>query len=730
MLNRRLVVLFCVIVAAFLALSLRLGHMQVSQADQWRSELDTFVHRASLIETSRGTIYDRQGVAIARDVPCYDLAIDYRAIAMDDAWIKAVAQKRLAAEKVTGRDARARRLAELQDQIADQIDAEPAAIARVCRLTTEDVLARYNEIREKIATLKQNLWSHPYVKGNGNDDDQPTVNTDMVLKEEVSPHTIVPNIPDDVSFYFKRNIDQYPGLTIIDSRRREYRFNDVACQVIGTLRNVDADAFKKDPFDMPAVAGAADGSIHGGNLHGYLPGDLMGESGIEKLKEDVLRGDRGVKVKDIAADSATPDAERRIDPTPGGNVQLTLDIGLQADIQNAIREKHLLRGEDGKDHFAALVVMSLDGQVLTLWSSETYNLNQIDSLRGTLIRDDYRRPLTNRALQGYTPGSTVKPLVASAALSENVITPATTVVCNGYLFPGKPNIFRCAIYEETHGAQTHGPLQVVDALAESCNIFFYTVGRDMGMDRMVQWFDAYGLGRDSGFELPEQNGSIPDLHAQRDPDAALMESTQMGIGQGPITVTPIQMAAAYATLLQAGQPVRPHIIAEDTGGLPPRRINLAPETLALVRQGMDRVVASPEGTAYKPFKGIKLPIAGKTGSATAWGPVYDDNGNPVWDTSHPEKNPDGSPKIGPDGQPLYHQATAEGTHAWFVGYAPAGKPQYIVVAMMEFGGYGGSWAAPMAREAFLQLERHNYLPALDVPPPDPQAPPNAVGSAR
>ncbi|HVS69924.1 MAG TPA: penicillin-binding transpeptidase domain-containing protein [Phycisphaerae bacterium] len=730
MLNRRLVVLFCVIVAGFLALALRLGHMQVSQADEWRSELDTFVHRASLIETSRGTIYDRQGVAIARDVPCYDLAIDYRAIAMDDAWIKALAQKRLAAEKVTGRDARARRLAQLQDQIADQIEAEPAAIAQVCRLSTEDVLARYNEIREKIATLKQNLWSHPYVKGSGDDDEQPTVNTTMVLKEEVSPHTIVPNIPDNVSFYFKRNIDQYPGLTIIDSRRREYRFNDVACQVIGTLRSVDAEALKRNRFAMPAITGTADGSIQGGNLQGYLPGDLMGGSGIEKLEEDTLRGARGVKVKDIASDATSPDAERRLDPVVGNNVQLTLDIGLQADIQNNIRQKHLLKGEDGKDHFAALVVMSLDGQVLTLWSSETYDLNQIDALRGSLIKDAYRRPLTNRALQGYTPGSTVKPLVASGALTENVITPATTIVCNGYLFPGKPNIFRCAIYEETHGAATHGPLQVVDALAESCNIFFYTVGRDMGMDRMLKWFDLYGLGRDSGFELPEQNGSIPDPRAQRDADAALMEATQMGIGQGPVTVTPIQMAAAYATLLQGGQPVRPHILAKDTGDLPPRRFSLPPDVVSIVRQGMERVVASPEGTAYKPFKGMKLQVAGKTGSATAWGPVYDDNGNPVWDTTRPEKNADGSPKIGPDGQPIYHQATAEGTHAWFVGYAPANNPQYVVVAMMEFGGYGGSWAAPMAREAFLQLERHSYLPALDVPPPDPQAPPNAIGSAQ
>jgi penicillin-binding protein 2 len=717
-----LVVLFAAFVLGFFALVLRLGHLQLSQAEAWRQEMQTFVHRTLPIETSRGTIYDRKGIPLARDVACYDLAIDYRAMNMDDAWIKAQAQERLKAEKVTGRDARAKRLAQLQDQIADQIDAEPAAIAQVCHLTADEIVARYNDVRERIQALKQDRWTRPYERGGDKTDDDvpPPSAPAIILKEEVSAHTIVPNIPDEVSFYFQQHKDEFPGVVIVDSRRREYRYGDVACQVIGTLRNVDGPTLDADRFAYPDLLKGNDP----GNLHGYLKGDLMGESGVERLMEGVLRGSRGVRLKDLGAAGDEETEAKRIDPTVGKDVQLTLDVGLQSDFQNAVRDKHLLRGQDGKDHFAALVVMSLDGQVLALWSSETYDLNRIDELRNTLIRDQFRRPLTNRALQSYTPGSTLKPLVASAALSENVIDTSTTVNCIGYLYPGRPNMYRCSIFEESHGLSYHGPLQVVEALEKSCNIFFYTTGRNMGMDRLIKWFDLYGLGRDSGFELPEQDGSIPAFRTDRDPDTANTEATLMGIGQGPVAVTPLQMAAAYGTLLQAGDPVRPRILARPSDPLP-RRFSLSRDTVATVRDGMQRVVANPGGTAHKTLGNLKLPIGGKTGSATAWGPVFDDNGNPAWDTAHPLKNPDGSPRLDDNGQPLYRQLQEEGTHAWFVGYAPADKPQYIVAAIMEFGGHGGTWAAPMAKEAFLELERHGYLPALDVTPMEGD--PGAVG---
>jgi penicillin-binding protein 2 len=726
MLNRRLVVLFGAFVAGFCALGLRLGHLQLTEAQSWREEMQTFVHRTLPIETSRGTIYDRKGMAIARDVACYDLAIDYRAMTLDEAWVKAQAAERLKGEKVVGKEARAKRLAELQDQIADQIDAEPRAIAQICHLTADEIVSRYNDVRERIQALKQDRWSRPYERGGdkGEEGTPPatTGSPSIVLKEEVSAHTIVPNIPDEVSFYFQQHKEDYPGVVVVDSRRREYRYGDVACQVIGTLRGVDGPTLGGDRFKYPDLVKGADA----GNLHGYLKGDLMGESGVEKLMEGVLRGTRGVRLKDLGASGEEEETEgKRVDPQVGGDVQLTVDIGLQSDFQNAVREKHLLRGQDGKDHFAAVVVMSMDGQVLTMWSSETYDLNRMEELRGQLIKDNYRRPLANRTLQAYTPGSTVKPMVAAAALEERVVNLGTTVNCVGYLFPGRPNVFRCSIFEEHHVG--HGPVQLVDALEKSCNIYFYTAGRDLGVEKLTKWFDAFGLGRDSGFELPEQDGAIPDLNGAGDADVRSSEAIFLGIGQGPVAVTPLQMAVAYGTLLKGGEVVRPRILAKGYERAGAARMGLAPETVRAVREGMEKVVGGDLGTARKVLGGMKLEVAGKTGSATAWGPVFDDAGQPVWDTSKPVKNEDGTVKVGADGQPVYRQMQEEGTHAWFVGYAPADKPQYVVSALMEFGGHGGGWAAPMAKEAFLQLERHGYLPAVDVAPMEENA--GAVGRA-
>ena len=260
--------------------------------------------------------------------------------------------------------------------------------------------------------------------------------------------------------------------------------------------------------------------------------------------------------------SSGAEPEKRIDPIPGKDVKLTLDVALQHDLYNALLDpaKHLLRGQDANDtknHFVALVIMSLDGQVLSMISLPTYDPNQIDALRAQLNADEANRPLANRALEGYQPGSTVKPLLASAALTEGVITPETTITCNGYLFPNRPGSFRCSIYVETNGRVTHGPLQLEDAIAQSCNIYFYNVGRMLGLEKLSHWFDLYGLGRDTGFELRESNGFIPTTQALADPDAAKTESLFLGIGQGRVNATPLQMANAYATLLRGGLDIAP-----------------------------------------------------------------------------------------------------------------------------------------------------------------------------
>jgi penicillin-binding protein 2 len=734
--NRRLIILFVTFFLGFCALAARLTYLQAVQKNDWREVIRNFAHRTRPLETYRGAILDRNGQPLARDVPSDELAIDYRAMNLDEEWLRAKARERLRATgewaSLPNRAARERRVNETMDDLADQIDRIPDVIAQVFQMPKEDVWARYAEIRARIHTLRQDLWYKKFDRtanrtagaGSGpsstGDTDGEAVDAafrDTALQEEFSAHTIRSNLSPAAATYFRQHANDYPGLIVRDkANRREYPLGEAAAHITGTLRSVTAQVLKDSTFKYPEFAAggaageaAAEMAATGGNLRGYLAGDRVGDDGAERLLEPLLRGTRGVRLVDLsgAGDGAEVDAVR-IDPEAGKDIRLTIDAGVQADLYNALKDpdKRLLRGDDRKDHFAALVVLSLDGQILALVSFPSYNPNMIEDIRPLLIKDTWRTPLLSRATGGvYQPGSTVKPLLAAAGLAERVITPDMSVLCTGHFYPNRTDIYKCL--------ETHGNVELVRAISESCNVYFYTVGQRLGLDRLNQWYGAYGFGRDSGMELPEARGTIPKRAAEYDTDVAPSLALFAGIGQGQVAVTPLQMANAYATLLRGGVFVSPRILA-DTPVQQARAFTLSPELLATVRQGMEQVVAS--GTARSSFSGFRLPVAGKTGTAeTGYRPVFDDDGNPVEDPSKPVLNPDRTPKLKPDGTPEYRQLTKEGTDAWFVGYAPADNPKFVVAAVMEWGGHGGKAAAPMVKEAFLQLQKHNYLPRVDVP---------------
>ncbi len=521
--------------------------------------------------------------------------------------------------------------------------------------------------------------------------------------------------------YFRAHAESFPGLVVRDNaNRRDYPFGEATAQVVGTLRSVDAKALQKSTFKFPDLlalselegAGGGGGAatqetVAGhedllGNLEGYLPGDRMGESEAEAMLEPILRGSRGARLikLDDAGDEPENDATR-VEPVHGQDVQLTIDAKFQRDLYRSLQDpvKHLTVGDDGKEHFVAMVVLDIsNGEILALLSNPSYDPNKIDNIRGQLVHD-WRTPLVNRAISAsYAPGSTIKPIVASAGLSEQVITPEEEITCMGHFFPTRLDIFKCL--------SVHGPIDLRDALAHSCNVYFYTVGNRLGVDRLAGWYGLYGFGRDTGMELPEAKGHAPAA-GQTQPNLALL----LGIGQGDIDVTPLQMANAYATLLRGGVNVQPRILMNT----PPKMtqaMELPGTVVGPIRQGMEKVVKS--GTASAEFKGFHLAVAGKTGTAEKSRGVFDDNGVPVEDVTKPLIRK-GEAVLKADGSPQFAQLQEEHTDAWFVGYAPADKPRYIVATIMEWGGHGASYAAPMAREAFLQLELHGYLPRVDAP---------------
>ncbi len=742
MLNRRLWILFVVFVLGFVLLALRLAKLQLADARDWQSQLQKQLHHEYAMETYRGSIVDRQGRALAEDVPSDELAIDYRAMNLDDLWLTRQATDRMKESgewaAIAGTEARNDRREEIKKQIAGQIDAIPAAIAQAlspyehlpAAVVREQVLGRYSEKLEKIHELRQDLWIRKYnpdskqassTGESGADADENSLDAlfrQLTVEDQYASHTLLADVPAAVALFFQEHAAEYPGLSVRDNaahNRREYPFGTATAQVIGTLRSVDAGALAGHRFYMPDLltgedlVSAGDSGNQAGNLGGYLPGDQMGESGVERMAEDQLRGERGAALVNL--DSAGSGSEatgegQHIDPAPGKNVQLTLDGGLQQDIYAALLDpsKGLLKGEDGKQHFAAIVVLSMDGGIMSAISYPSYDPGAIDEQRGALIKDVWRNPLFDRAIGGnYSPGSTVKPLLASAALTEKVITPQETIVCNGHFFSSRPDIFKCD--------DVHGPISMVDAISKSCNVYFYTVGDRLGVPRLSEWYGNYGFGKKLGVGLAEAAGKIPQ-GTVRDADQARTDALLLGIGQGPIAVTPLQMANAYATLLRGGVVIPPRIFA-DTPAQKMQPFVISPEILATVRQGMEKCVT--EGTAKEHFRNFRLKVAGKTGTAEKERGVFDDDGNAVMDPERPVNNADGTAKKNADGTPMLRQLVERHDDAWFIGYAPADHPQYIVAAVMEWGGFGGAHAVPMVREAFTQLEAHGYLPRVDVP---------------
>ena len=186
----------------------------------------------------------------------------------------------------------------------------------------------------------------------------------------------------------------------------------------------------------------------------------------------------------------------------------------------------------------------------------------------------------------------------------------------------------------------------------------------------------------------------------------------MGIGQGQISVTPLQLACAYATLLRGGDAMAPRLVVDEKRAAA-HSLDIPPEHLAAVRQGMELVVAGDHGTARKELR-MRVPVAGKTGSSEDKQPAFDAAGEPIYDPERPVVDAHGQAVLGPDGQPAFHQASVKGTDAWFAGYVPANDPKFVIVAVMEFGGHGGTQATPLVKEAILALERHKYLPGLDL----------------
>jgi penicillin-binding protein 2 len=447
-----------------------------------------------------------------------------------------------------------------------------------------------------------------------------------------------------------------PGVTLRARPRRNYADGPAVAHVLGYLGEINQKQLKtfKD--------------------RGYGIGDEIGQYGLERYWEEILHGQSGGQQVEVDALGRRVRVLHEVNDVPGYTVHLTLDRQLQ---QTAFEA---LGGKQG-----TIVAIDVNnGGILALVSTPAFDPNNfargIKSEEWRTLIQDRLRPLSNRSTQGqYPPGSTFKIVMSIAALEEGVIDPEASISDPGY-FPFGNRNFR----DWKEGG--HGSVNLHRAIVISCDTYFYQLGPKLGIDRIAKWARAFGLGEKSGIALDdERGGTIPDtawkMKRYRQPWFP-GETVSVAIGQGYVTVTPLQLANMMAAVANGGKLYRPRLVSkvESVDGTKVREygpelirtIELKPDTLKRVQAALADVVKA--GTGGMARSSI-VDIAGKTGTAQ----VVEMKGGYVKSEQLTYFNRD---------------------HAWFVSYAPVENPQIAIAVLIEHGGHGGDAAAPMAKKVF------------------------------
>lgn len=785
MFQNRLKILLVLLLVVTGLLMLRALQLQVFDSSEWADRASkAFAPAAQLIETTRGRILDYKGREVAVDNPCTDLCVDYRAIAapplrdddeVDDPaiakWLRSAAIGRLTmrlGKEYTdaGRSARGKMLADEIHQVRADIQGMWGTIAREAGKSPEEIDETRRSIIQRVEMRRRYVWVHrwkaavarqqslpeaPWYRrwllGEGQQDSIPIDSFDLVVDEQRESHVILADVGTDLINFFGKDPDKYPGLVLRPGIQRVYPYDEAGCHLIGHLSKVTREDLLSDNDED--------------ELRKYWPNDLVGRTGVEALAEPLLRGSRGKVVRKDGEDI------EHIDPKPGKDVQLTVDIELQREIQAMFKDVAITEGPQGETkithhvmHGAAVVIDVATGEVRALASYPDYDLNRLDDDYSKLASDWMDLPLLNRATQeAREPGSTAKPMVGLAAITSGLMGVNDTVECNGYLVLGgrRYNIGRCwtAALHATHmqipsyDPHPTGHLTFSDALERSCNVYFETVGDRLKWDGITTWFRRFGLGRMTGIGIDEVSGKVPGDFPHWPPEERRIKTWQAAIGQGLVLATPLQMANVAATIARDGIWVRPHLLTDESA-LPKKApatqpdehaapeqdrvdLHLAPEAMAAAKKGMYEVVNALAGTgravaAMDDNEHVQDPavaylhIAGKTGTAQAGRirvPVKDAQGNPVLNDQGKPAMEFLQPSImdHPNPQADWYRADWEGKHfdhAWFIGYAPADHPKLAFAVMVEYGASGGATAGRVAKHVIEACVQHGYLPAAPI----------------
>jgi penicillin-binding protein 2 len=475
------------------------------------------------------------------------------------------------------------------------------------------------------------------------------------------------------------------GVDIEVEPHRHYPEGPVAAHVLGYLAEVTKEELADPGFSE------------------YRMGDYIGRDGLERIMEDHLRGQDGYKYKlvDARGREVQPFAgqEKLVTlrggkPRAGDNIVTTLDLELQREAERLLEDKA-----------GAIVMMGVHtGEILVMASSPSYDpedfCKRMYDEKWKKMASDPGHPLLNRAIQGqYPPGSVFKLVVAAAGLERDVLEHGTMINCRGYFRMGR-KIFHC------WRRWGHGRIDLEQAIVQSCDVYFYKAGKELGIDRIAETAHKFGLGLATGiWLLSEKPGLIPTTSwkkSQLGQDWIPGETISCAIGQGYVLVTPLQAVLIPCIIANQGRLLRPRLIKqiEDLNGniikeiLPEEYSTnvISEDTAKFLENAMVGVVSKRKGTAYWTGRSSKISIAGKTGTAQV------------------------AKRETVEGKKLEEIPYELRDHAWFVAFAPAEKPEVALAVVVEHGGNGSTGAAPVARallEKYAEL-RTQYARVMEA----------------
>jgi penicillin-binding protein 2 len=590
LIRRRLIVSAAIILVLIITIMIRLYVLQVVDYEHFSTLSDSNRVRIKALPPTRGLIFDRNGVVIAKNLPVYRLEI-----------------------------------------IREEVD----------------------DIEDTLARLKQ------YV--DYSDQDLKRYRQSSKRRRPFESIPLRLNLNDEELARLAVNLHKFRGVEINARLARNYPLGGLGVHALGYVNRIDLD-------DLSQV----DEINYAGTSH-------IGKLGVERFYENELHGTVGVQQVEVNAKGRTLRVLDEKPPIAGNNLYLTIDSKLQMVAEEAF----------GDYKGSVVAIDPNNGEILALVSMPTFDpnlfVNGISVNDYVTLRDSSRRPLFNRALAGqYPPGSTVKPFFGLAGLETGTVRKDKTLFCGGYyLLPNEERKYR------DWKKEGHGSVDLEDAITQSCDVYFYELSYQMGIDKISAFMTAFGFGQKTGIDsIGEKGGLMPSREWKRETQSMPWfpgETLITGIGQGALLVTPLQLANSVAALSKKGQRYRPRLVSAiesvDTdewrqlGSNEAGRYDLIKEqNWQHILKSMKNVVHGVRGTAYPISWGMKYNTAGKTGTAQVYGIAQDEEYD---EETVAEKLRD---------------------HALFVSFAPADDPRIAVAVIVENGSHGGSVAAPIARK--------------------------------